>query len=260
MRNHYLTLALVLIGCAPKTLGGLPEDSESSSLDTDETLATAADSTAVGTTTGDQTTGDQTTGAEATTAIDPSATTEETTAIDTTTGPAGPQHRACELPFPGSAPALPDVNADDDGTPLFDAWTKIACDDVAAIPTCGGEGDPSCSRCVRGEVDGVGVCTQPDIDIWCDGEGEAINFQGHACWICVDPKLHAQACCEGLPGFDCRTWPYPADGPQGSVCAVHEDCEPGLICGAHKGSGYGICQCPGLDPQTVVPEDGCFEG
>lgn len=246
MRTHYLTLALVLISCGPKTLGGLPGDSESTSLDTDETLAV------------DTTIDDQTTGADEATAID-LTTTAETTTIDTTTGTGGALHPACELPFPEPTPALPDVRVDDDDRPRFDEWTKIACDDVAALPTCGAEGDPSCTgMCLEGVAGEVGVCGFSDIDIWCDGEGEAINYQGYGCWVCVQPTLHAQACCAGLPGFDCRTWPYPADGPQGSVCAVHEDCEPGLVCGAHKGSGYGICQCPGLDPVTVVPPQSCF--
>ncbi|MEM6992320.1 MAG: hypothetical protein AAF721_17545 [Myxococcota bacterium] len=32
-------------------------------------------------------------------------------------------------------------------------------------------------------------------------------------------------------GTGCRQWPYAADGGVGDACALHQDCEPGLVCG-----------------------------
>jgi hypothetical protein len=42
------------------------------------------------------------------------------------------------------------------------------------------------------------------------------------------------------------------------VCARHEDCEPGLVCGGGSYSkGYGICQCPGLSGDGLSPGPNC---
>ncbi|MBZ5709171.1 hypothetical protein [Nannocystis pusilla] len=48
-----------------------------------------------------------------------------------------------------------------------------------------------------------------------------------------------------------------APGPTRAT-ARHEDCDPGLVCGAHRGEGYGICQCPGLVRKDVAPPQRCF--
>jgi hypothetical protein len=265
MRSTLLILTLGILGCSPKILGGLPET-------TGDESTLGVESTGLGETTAatDQDTYVSATevGTTVDTTVDTSATEVGTTDVGTTdvsttdigtTGP-GEQHRECEQPFPQPAPALPSVNIDAQGVPLFDGWTKIACEDVTAQP-CGAEGDPACNGiCLRGTDDGPGVCGGIDIDIWCDGEGEAINYDEFGCWVCAEVELHALACCNDLPGFDCRTWPYPSDGPIGSVCARHDDCESGLVCGAHKGEGYGICQCPGLNAEDVVPPGSCFGG
>jgi hypothetical protein len=104
--------------------------------------------------------------------------------------------------------------------------------------------------CIRGrEGEDDGVCTSFDVDSWCDGEGQAIGYGELGCWICGPLEARARACCDGLPGFDCRGWPYPSDGPPGAICARHLDCQPGLLCAAPaNGSGYGICACPGVAP------------
>jgi hypothetical protein len=71
-------------------------------------------------------------------------------------------------------------------------------------------------------------------------------------------EAHAAACCNEIPGVDCREWPYPADGAPGMVCARHEDCEPGLVCGPPTGSGYGICQCPETYGSEPGPASYCW--
>ena len=88
-----------------------------------------------------------------------------------------------------------------------------------------------------------------DIDVRCDGEGEAVGYHDGQCWMCMPAEAHARACCDGLAGFDCRAWPFPSDGKPGMVCARHADCEPGLVCGrgGEYSGGYGICQCPGVN-------------
>ncbi|MCY1056556.1 hypothetical protein [Nannocystis sp. SCPEA4] len=192
---------------------------------------------------------------EPSTSSPPDGTSTEPVEPSTSGGPDGPLHAACELPFPEPAPALPPINMGPDDTPKFDDWTDLACESLADL-TC----DAQCGRCLRGVEDGPGVCSFSDADIWCDGDGEAVGYGGEdACYICSPPEVRAFACCNFPEGFDCRVWPYPSDGPPGSICARHEDCEPGLVCGPHRGTGYGVCQCPGIaDPDTVTPPESCF--
>jgi hypothetical protein len=168
----------------------------------------------------------------------------------------GVQHAICSQPFPDVAPALPQVNMTAEGRPKFDLWRDIeSCDPELVCQKdsdCGG----GFGKCLIGESGGKGVCTSADFDIWCDGEGEAIGFGDGACFACSPAEVHAAACCEEVSGFDCRAWPFDADSAPGMLCAVHEDCEPGLVCAESKGSGYGICQCPGTS--GVGPADTCF--
>jgi hypothetical protein len=198
-------------------------------------------------------------------ATSPEETTSATTGPLTTTADSqsstsgGAQHAVCEVPFPEPAPPLPPINFAPDATPRFDDWTDLDCANLTAT-ACGRPEDPPCNGiCLRGTADGPGVCTFGDIDIWCDGEGEAIGYGEGTCWACSPSAVRALACCEFPDGYDCRHWPYPSDGPPGSICARHEDCEAGLVCGAHRGKGYGICQCPGLDPEDVAPPQSCFQ-
>lgn len=168
-------------------------------------------------------------------------------------------HPACDSPF--DDPKLPRVNTGPDGVPRFDQWRGLDCTAAKLkYPACGGPNDPSCGQgaCLRfgGER---GVCTLADIDIWCDGEGEVISYGDFACWMCSPLEVHAAACCRGLAGFDCRQWPFPADGPPGAPCAVHDDCEAGLVCGSHAGEGYGVCMCPEANGTDVAPEADCIE-
>lgn len=168
------------------------------------------------------------------------------------------KHAACDSPFPDPAPAVPSINREPDARPSFDVWTDLDCDALSTQP-CGLPGDPTCNgNCLRGVEGGPGVCTHDDIDIWCDGEGEALAYGEGACWVCSPPEVRALACCQFPDGFDCRAWPYPSDGPPNSICARHEDCEPGLVCGPHRGSGYGLCQCPGADAESLAPPQSCF--
>jgi hypothetical protein len=193
---------------------------------------------------------------------------DETTTDTGTTDPV--QHPACAEPLdPATLEPPPASNlADPAGRPAFDRWRDIDCDiALAAVETCS-ETDP-CSgdvMCLQGTAGGTGVCaSSQDVDIWCDGEGEAMGYLDDQCWVCVSDEVHAAACCldpsvdPSLDGaFDCRAWPYPANGVPGTVCMAHGDCEPGLECGDHAGEGYGICQCPGLNPTSVSPPDVCW--
>ncbi|MCA9686762.1 MAG: hypothetical protein KC457_31640, partial [Myxococcales bacterium] len=177
------------------------------------------------------------------------------TTADTNADTAGTQHPQCAEPAPDPLPDLPDINLNALGDPLFAQWQDINCD-ALDVAVCSSHGDCASGRCLFGTVGGQGVCSYADIDVWCDGDGEGLNFLDFECFVCSPIEVHAAACCAGLPGFDCRTWPYPNDGPANSVCARHSDCEPGLICGSHIGSGYGICQCPGIDDVNVP--DSCW--
>lgn len=165
---------------------------------------------------------------------------------------AGSRHALCAEPFPAVPPELPEVQRNAEGRPAFDEWRDLACADA---------GNDLCTEgtntglCFKGTPDAEqGVLTMWDIDLWCDGEGPVTGYNGQ-CWMCMPVEDHAAACCAGLEGFDCRAWPFPADGKPGTVCARHEDCEPGLVCGTAEGEGYGICQCPGL--AQVEPSEAC---
>lgn len=162
-------------------------------------------------------------------------------------------HRECAEAPPSPLPPLPPINMLATGRPAFDTWRDIPCEQVDA-PLCSeGESPPwECGSCILG-VAGAndGVCNYFDADNSCDGEGEAIGFGEGTCQVCGPVEARARACCEGLEGFDCRSWPYDADGRPGTICARHEDCEPGLVCAAPSGgAGYGVCACPGVLPSS----------
>jgi len=167
-------------------------------------------------------------------------------------------HSACLQPAPDPLPALPEINLDSSDRPLFDHWRDFECEDVAVL-YCGDEPNncengfdfDECRSLVVG--DDEGVCAYGDGDVWCDGEGEAIGWNDGGCFACMPVESRAAACCAGIEGVDCREWPYPADGKPGMICARHEDCELGLVCGPPHGSGFGLCQCPetyGSEPQS----------
>jgi len=169
------------------------------------------------------------------------------------------QHDLCAEPLPDPLPSLPSINIDPTGAPRFDDWRDYPCDseEVAGL-ACIDDADCEPLTCYRLNSAGEGVCTYADADIWCDGEGEAISYRDGACWACMPPLAHAAACCAGIAGVDCRAWPYPANGSPGMICARHEDCESGLLCGPHRGSGFGICQCPEVHGSDLVPAEVCW--
>jgi len=166
----------------------------------------------------------------------------------------------CEHAMPAIKPSVPDVNSDGWGRPLFDTWMDLSCDDTAHIQDCDASNPCDDAVCLIGTPGGHGVCAPSgDEDIWCDGEGEVMTYYDHLCWLCVDLAVHAAACCRYPNEFDCREWPYKGSSTPGDACARHNDCMDGLVCGRHRGLGYGICQCPQLDPETVTPPDLCFQ-
>lgn len=253
-----LTIAscvLILSACAPKSSD--EDGGTESGASTGETSDNEGEETGAGDTTSDAGGGD-TTDNETT----PGGSTEDTGESSGDTGSPGTQHPDCTEPFPEPAPVLPGhINLDPAGAPAFAGWQDLACDDpdVEAVSTCSESGGCGSNHCLLSNGS-YGVCTDFDIDIWCDGEGEVIGYSDGDCWMCASLATHARACCEygEESGWDCRMWPFPADGPPGSVCARHEDCEPGLVCGDHTGEGYGICQCPGLPSDGITPADGCY--
>lgn len=174
----------------------------------------------------------------------------------------GQQHDSCAAAVT-EVPRLPSINVSATGRPHFDTWRDLLVGEAASYG-CNTETDADCSEndldiCFALRGDGQGVCSYVDADIWCDGEGEVFSWRDGDCVLCMAVGSHAAACAAGIAGVDCRSWPYPSDGKPGTVCAAHEDCEPGLICGEGAGSGYGICQCPGL-PDVPRPPDSCYDG
>jgi hypothetical protein len=173
-------------------------------------------------------------------------------------GKSGVQHPACGQPTPDPMPPITGVQFDPTGRPTFDLWRDLSCSgSPASVTSCNGSGQCDNGSCLVSGDDGV--CTYSDVDIWCDGEGSVMGFAYGACWMCSPDPVHAAACCAEVEGFDCRAWPYPGNSAPGMVCARHEDCEAGLVCGATAGDGYGICQCPGTDPVSLVPPLDCLQ-
>jgi hypothetical protein len=173
----------------------------------------------------------------------------------------GIQHHSCADPVPDDLPPLPAINVDATGRPLFDYWRDLAPGDLPDLAcTAATAADCPDGGCLVLDIgSGAGVCSAPDADRLCDGDGEAMGWGDGACFACVSLASHAFACDAGIEGVDCRAWPFPADGVPGAICGAHEDCEPGLVCGASDGGGYGVCQCPDL-PSDPSPAPTCFPG
>jgi hypothetical protein len=173
-------------------------------------------------------------------------------------GPVEPQHAACHAHVPTPMPPLPEIDLLPSGAPAFTAWEALTADCDALVPqiqTCVG-GCPGSDQCIG---NGEGVCASGDIDIWCDGEGEATGFSV-GCFVCLSPEQHARGCCDVPDAFDCRTWPFVGTSGPNMICATHEDCELGLVCASPHltPTGYGVCRCPEDIPGNV-DLSGCFD-
>ena len=187
-----------------------------------------------------------------------SDTTDLTDSGSDVSDPDPVQHASCTSPFPDNPPSPPTVRTDGGGVPTFDKWTQISCNDVTsdvcdAVTPC-----PNYQMCLQGVPDGRGVCISYDSDTSCDGDGEVLNFMDGSCWICAPAMARATACCQFPDGFDCQPWPYEEDRALGMPCSLHANCEPGLVCGDHRGAGYGICQCPEAVNGQLTPPNSCF--
>lgn len=164
----------------------------------------------------------------------------------------GSRHPACDKRAPSSAPALSmsvDAFAEE-----VNAWRAIPCELANAQPTCGpGEAcDDSSPICFRAdEKRANGVCG-PDPLTERDPAPTLLSYRDGACVVNVRPEDKAAACCRGLVGFDCRTYPFGTLSAKGQRCASHDDCEEGLVC-----AEPGLCTCPGeapiIDDPTCLP-------
>src|SRR5262249_13659397 len=65
-------------------------------------------------------------------------------------------------------------------------------------------------------------------------------------------RAKAQACCQALPGVDCRAWPFAHTSRHGELCSVHADCELGLLCVTGDAQGP-RCMCPGESADEFPP-------
>lgn len=247
MRHRTVALGWMLVGGCVASNSSLGDDLEGSSGAQETTGSESGESSE--------------TNSDASMSSTSAATTSSTTEPSETegeTGMAAITHPACMNPFPDPAPALPAVNVAPDGSPLFSKWQDLTCADpsVQAEQSCSDDSECESNNCVK--LGGAeGVCSYADIDIWCDGEGEVTGTSTGTCWICMPIEAHARACCDGIEGFDCRTWPFVEEpGIPGQVCALHEDCEAGLVCSETAGTGYGICACPGIG--AIGQPDSCF--
>jgi hypothetical protein len=173
-------------------------------------------------------------------------------------GGGGGHNAACSSPAPIPLPALPAINTLPSGAPAFTAWESLTadCDALIGIASACEGGCPGSDQCIG---NGHGVCATGDVDIWCDGDGEATGF-GEECFVCLSAAQHARGCCVFPDAFDCRTWPFAGTSGRDMICAVHEDCQMGLVCSSPSttATGYGVCRCP-EDLGTDVDLSGCFD-
>jgi hypothetical protein len=165
------------------------------------------------------------------------------------------KHAACSSALPTVLPDVPSVDVTPTGRPGFDLWRDLGCGMTDALSLCDSTTScPSSGECLL--FGPQGICT----GLAGSGAGcgaAVIGSEDGKCYGCARFEQHASACCLGLQGFDCRAWPYPSDGKPGIVCARHEDCEPGLLCGAGEGEGFGICQCPDAASEPPSPDFTC---
>jgi hypothetical protein len=169
------------------------------------------------------------------------------------------KHAACMSELPTVLPDVPSVDVTPAGRPNFDLWRDLDCSMINDVTLCDSTTicDTSGKYGLCIQFGSQGICGIDD-DTMCDGGEYVVGSQDGKCQGCASIAQHAGACCLGLQGFDCRAWPYPSDGKPGMVCARHEDCEPGLLCGAGEGEGFGICQCPGLNSPPILGSIQCF--
>ena len=190
-------------------------------------------------------------------ALLPDAAGEVADAAQHDSGPdaGGPlRHVSCIAPLPSELPEPPYVGVSASGRPWFDTYRDLSCPDLEKVPTCANDGDCPGSSCLH-LASAAGVCRPTIFDV----STLVSSFDGGRCVAKLTFEAQARACCAGLPGFDCREWPYPGDGQPGERCARHQDCQTGLLCkqanldASHVTvSGLGVCLCPevGNDPGT----------
>ncbi|MFT3926366.1 MAG: hypothetical protein QM778_27725 [Myxococcales bacterium] len=152
------------------------------------------------------------------------------------------RHPACQTTLPTPLPAPPAVRSDATGRPAFDLWRALDCRSLTDYPQCSptnmvGTASWRCDACLLGDSD-AGVCSSAD------GACELLTTRDGECQACAPVAAKRRACCLGLPGFDCREWPYVSDSQRGEACARHEDCEPGLMCKQAEGELIARCACP----------------
>jgi hypothetical protein len=165
--------------------------------------------------------------------------------------PEGPvHHEACAMPLPSVLPPEPFVAMDARGRPVFDYYRDLPCDDpvVEGYPTCeeyAGQPAIECVYCAGA----TRLCQTWNSQV--PGERCApLTMADPSCVTCVPPAAKRRACCEGLDP-SCEPWPFEGKVKTGGACAVHADCEPGLVCivspeplseSVHY--AYGLCACP----------------
>lgn len=165
------------------------------------------------------------------------------------------RHASCAQSFAAGAAEPDGIDRDPGGRPRFDLWRDLGCGPSVMWGYCDSPtelGADRCSTCLwGGEGVDYAVCVGPDVGQDCGPGSAPAGYSagvGDAtqCVTCLAAAARALVCCDKQPGYDCREWPYPADGRPGMLCARHADCEPGLECKANA-HGYGTCECPEND-------------
>lgn len=167
-------------------------------------------------------------------------------------GEAGQQvmHPACNLPFPRSAPAEPDLPVDPTGRPAFDWWRDVDCEQLSETPACSSsDANQDCAACL-GEPPRPACATSSDSDL-CFGPSNAVAAFESQCTACLTVESKARACCGGGSGVDCRPWPFEGTSAVRGLCARHTDCEPGLLCSSEPSWTFGVCTCPERLPELL---------
>ncbi len=174
-------------------------------------------------------------------------TSDETEVPDSGMERAPPQHATCAVALPADLREDLQVEVGPTGRPIFDLYRDISCDQAASHPTCSNSSECEDGFCAIGGAQQIGYC-RPDTST----PLSPTTFDSGACLDWLPLPARKKACCDEVPGVDCRPWPFETKSGPRLLCATQKDCELGLVCKQYAPSSIAVCVCPDLDPYDFI--------
>jgi len=162
------------------------------------------------------------------------------------------RHASCRNPQPNPLPSVAELDPSAIKNDV-NAWASLSCELANAQLACGpaescDDRTPICLRADEKRSHGICGVGRPSSDKESKAPTTLLSYREGACIVTAQIQEKAAACCQGLDGFDCRTYPFGTRSKPGQRCARHIDCEQGLVCEAP-----GFCACPGEPVQIDDP-------